>query len=119
VTASSETAPKGLVVLWTSQDPDVAHNMVFMYTKNSKKKGWWSVVRLIIWGPSARLLATDKSLQTELKELREAGVELEACKACSDRYEVSEKLVNLGVDVKYMGQPMTEYLKSDWAILSV
>lgn len=119
LTAGSETAPRGLVVLWTSQDPEVARNMAFMYARNSKLKGWWEQVRFVVWGPSAKLLASDESLQAELLEMRAAGVELQACKACSDRYEVSDKLASLGIDVIYMGVPMTEYLKSNWAILSV
>ena len=32
--------PSELVVLWTSGDRDVALKMVFMYTLNSKLKGW-------------------------------------------------------------------------------
>ncbi len=108
-----------LVVLWTSQDKEVAQKMVFMYTKNSKLRSWWGQVRLVVWGPSAKLLADDKELQEELAELKSAGVELQACKACSDQYGVSEKLAELGIEVIYMGVPMTNYLKGDWAILSI
>jgi hypothetical protein len=108
-----------LVVLWTSQDKEVAQKMVFMYTKNSKLRDWWGQVRLIIWGPSAKLMATDVELQEELEELKLAGVELQACKACADQYGVSEKLADLGVEVIYMGLPLTNYLKGDWAVLSI
>lgn len=58
-------------------------------------------------------------LQAELGELKQAGVELQACKACSDRYGVSDKLASLGVEVIYMGVPLTEYLKSGWASLTI
>jgi hypothetical protein len=108
-----------LVVLWTSQDKEVAQKMVFMYTKNSKLRDWWAQVRLIIWGPSAKLVATDGELQEELEELKRAGVELQACKACADQYGVSERLADLGVEVIYMGLPLTNYLKGDWAVLSI
>jgi hypothetical protein len=108
-----------LVILWTSQDKEVAQKMVFMYAKNSKLKDWWGRVRLIIWGPSAKLLATDVELQEELEELKRAGVELQACKACADQYGVSERLSDLGVDVIYMGLQLTNYLKGDWAVLSI
>ena len=33
-----------LIVLWTSGDREVALKMVFMYTFNSKTKGWWEDV---------------------------------------------------------------------------
>ncbi len=108
-----------LVVLWTSDDKDTAFEMVFMYTKNSKVRGWWKNVVLIIWGPSAKLAAGDEDIRNGLKEMREAGVVLEACKACSDMYGVSESLEELGVDVKYMGVPFTTYLKEEYAVITV
>jgi hypothetical protein len=108
-----------LFILWTSGDPEVAMHMVFMYAKNARLKGWWQTVRLVVWGPSASLLARDESLQAELAVLREAGVELQACKACADRYGVSEKLAELGIDVIYMGAPLTEYLKTGWASITI
>jgi len=115
----AETSPVGLAVLWVTQDREAAENMVFMYTKNSKLKGWWEQVRLIVWGPSAKLLATDPGLQGQLADLNAAGVELLACRACADRYGVSDKLAELGVKVIYMGSPLTEMLKEGWAVLSV
>ena len=108
-----------LAILWTSPDKEVAQKMVFMYAKNSRLRDWWGQVRLIVWGPSAKLLATDGDLQEELAELKLAGVELQACKACADQYGVSEKLAELGVEVIFMGQPLTSYLKGDWQVLSV
>jgi len=108
-----------LAVVWVTRDREAAMNMVFMYTKNSKLRKWWGKVTLIIWGPSGPLLVSDPELQKELKALKEAGVELQACKACSDRYGISDQLTALGVEVKYMGQPLTELLKSGAAVLSV
>jgi len=108
-----------LAVLWVTKDKEAALNMVFMYTKNSKLRKWWGKVTLIIWGPSGPLLVSDHELQKELKALKDAGVELQACKACSDRYGISDQLTALGVEVKYMGQPLTELLKSGTAVLSV
>lgn len=101
-----------LAVLWTSGDREVALKMVFMYTFNSKKRGWWKDVQLIIWGPSAKLLAVDSELQEYVKQMKEEGIELLACKACADMYGVTEKLGEMGVDVKYMGVPLTDTIKS-------
>ncbi len=108
-----------LIVLWTSGDPEVALKMVFMYTLNCKLQGWWNEVNLIVWGPSAKILSESIQLQKGIQKMKEAGVILEACKACADLYHVSSKLEDLGIDVKYMGQPLTEYLKSDKVVLSV
>lgn len=108
-----------LVILWSSGDREVALHMVFMYAKNSKLKGWWGQVQLVVWGPSAKLLAEDEELQDELTELKKAGVGIEACKACADRYSVSDKLLRLGINVIYMGAPLTEYLKADLRVISL
>lgn len=108
-----------LAVVWVSRDKEAALNMAFMYAKNSKLRKWWSNVSLIIWGPSGPLLVGDAELQKELQAMKEAGVELLACKACSDRYGVSDALIGLGVDVKYMGEPLTQILKAGTAVLTV
>jgi len=105
--------PDTLVVVWSSGDSEVATKMAFMYTLNAKRKGWWKHVILIVWGPSAKLLTEDGDLQDRIEEMREAGVDLLACKACSDSYEVSESLEKLGVEVKYMGEPFTQMLKDE------
>ena len=52
-----------LVVIWSSGDREVALHMVFMYSKNSKLKGWWDEVTLVVWGPSAKLLAEDEEFR--------------------------------------------------------
>ena len=100
-----------LVVVWTSGDRDVALKMVYMYTYNAKKYGWWKDITFIIWGPSAKLLSTDKELHDYLKKMKEEGIVLKACKACADQYEVSDKLTELGVTVKYMGVELTDFIK--------
>jgi hypothetical protein len=108
-----------LAVLWTSGDPFVAHKVCFMYTHNAKKAGWWGEVQLIVWGPSSKLLAEDKELQAAVEAMMADGVVVKACKACADSYGVSDDLAALGIEVKYMGQPLTEMLKSDqWQVLT-
>ena len=108
-----------LVLVWTSGDRESALKMAFMYAGNSMKRGWWESVVLVVWGPSARLLAGDEGLQQELAKLRHEGVVLEACKACADSYGVSQELEELGVEVKYMGEPLTGYLKDGHRVLVV
>ncbi|WP_319590377.1 DsrE family protein [uncultured Draconibacterium sp.] len=108
-----------LAVLWTSGDPEVAEKMAFMYTYNAKTQGWFDEVVLIIWGPSAKLTAENKMIQDYIKKMQEAGIKTEACLYCAKMYEVDEKLAELGVDVKGMGVPLSEYLKDGWKTLSL
>ena len=107
-----------LVVLWTSGDPEVAEKVCFMYTHNALKRGWFKNVILIVWGPSANLLANNSRLESQVKSMISDGVKLQACKACSDSYGVSKKLEDIGVEVIYMGVPLTNYLKSGYSILT-
>ncbi len=117
----AEETQKGndrLAVIWSSGDREVAFSMVFMYTKNSKLRGYYDQVRLVLWGPSAKLIAEDEELQDELEKLKEAGVELKACKVCTDMHGVTEKVTALGFDAILMGAPLTEMLKTGWKVLT-
>jgi hypothetical protein len=107
-----------LAVIWTSGDPEVAHRVCFMYTDNAKKQKWFDEVTLIVWGPSARLLAGDKDLQAKIKVMLEDGVKVQACQACADSYGVTEQLRKMGIDVKYMGKPLTDLIKQGWHTLT-
>jgi hypothetical protein len=107
-----------LIIVWSSGDRDVALKMVFMYAFNAQKRNWWNSVILIVWGPSSKLLANDPELQKKIKEMRDIGVRLEACKACADEYGVTGALQSLGIDVKYMGLPLTNYIKEGYPILT-
>ena len=107
-----------IVVYWTSRDEDVARELVFPYVLNSKLRKWWEDVTLVIWGPSQKTLCENESLQEHLELIREAGVKLEACKACSDNYGISDRLSEMGVEVKYMGLLTTQYLKAGKKILT-
>ncbi len=108
-----ESEASRLAIVWTSGDPEVAHRMVLMYSHAAKKAGWFDEVRLIVWGPSSRLLAGDKDLQAKLKEMQKDGVILQACVVCANSYGVSEQLRELGLEVKGMGGPLSELVKDD------
>ena len=107
-----------LAVLWTSSDPEVAEKVCFMYAINAKKQGWFDEVVLIIWGPSAKLLAENEDLQADIKKMADAGIKVVACIACDKMYGVDHDLADLDIDVLPMGIPLTNYLKDDWRTLS-
>ncbi|MDB4584666.1 DsrE family protein, partial [Draconibacterium sp.] len=86
---------------------------------NAKRQGWFDEVVLIIWGPSAKLASENKMIQDYLKKMQEAGVKTEACLYCAKMYDVDKKLAELGVDVKGMGVPLSNYLKQGWKTLSL
>jgi len=107
-----------LAILWTSGDIDVAERVCLMYTHAAKQNHWFDEVVLIVWGPSAKLLAENEALQNKLKAMAKDGVILEACIACANSYGVTDKLKKMGIDVKGMGMPLTDYMKKGWHVLT-
>jgi mannan endo-1,4-beta-mannosidase len=105
--------PKRLAVVWTSGDPEVAEKICFMYAYAAKTYNWFCDVTLIVWGPSAKLLTENKALQKKLADMQKSGIKVEACIACSNMYGVTDKLRNMGIDVKGMGVSLTEYLEKN------
>jgi hypothetical protein len=107
-----------LAVLWVSGDKDVAEKSCLMYTHAAKRNDWFDEVVLIVWGSSSKLLASDKALQEKVKAMIADGVIVEACSSCSNQFGVTEELKELGIDVKGMGVPLTDYLKKDYHVLT-
>ena len=116
--AGPAKADTRLIVLWTSGDPEVAHKVCLMYTHAAVKNKWFTEVRLIVWGPSARLLVADKDLQAKIKAMMADGIKIQACVACADSYGVSDRLRDIGIEVKAMGQPLTDCVQGDWKVLT-
>lgn len=108
-----------LNILWTSGEKDTAIHMLSMYAINARAHGWWQEVNVIIWGASANLAATDPEVQSRIDEMISHGVNIEACKACSDNLGVTEKLTDMGANVRYMGQALTGYIKNDEKLLTI
>jgi len=115
---SGEQSSDKLVVIWTSDDPYVAERVALMYTHAAKKNNWFSDVTLIVWGPSAKMISENIKIQDKVKEMQKDGVVVEACITCSNAYGVTEDLKKLGYDVKPMGKPLTDYLKSGAKVLT-
>lgn len=120
VTMGQETKAESdtLVVLWTSGDVEVAEKIVYMYVHAAKSAKWFDEVVFIVWGPSAKLLSENKNLQERLKKMQEIGIRTEACVACARMYGVDDDLRELGIDVKGMGSPLSDYLKNRYHILT-
>ena len=107
-----------LHILWTTGEKDVAVKVVFPYVINSKANGWWDEINLIIWGPSARLAATDQEIRNLVKDAADSGITIEACRACTDSYRVTEAILEMGIAVRYMGGPLTDYLNSEAHVMT-
>lgn len=108
-----------LYVLWTNADKVTAKLMVFMYTINSMKRGWWEKVTLVIWGAPTKLAATDPEIQAKIKEAQDEGVEVEACIACARELGVIEELEKQDIKVVSWGPLLTDVLKKEDALITI
>jgi hypothetical protein len=113
------TEDSHLYILWTTDNPITTERMVFMYAGNSLLKGWWDEVTIIVWGASTLLVGTDPEIQSRIKELISAGVNFTACQRCAEYLGVVSQLEELGIEVKYWGEPLTELLRSGVKLLTI
>ena len=107
-----------LFIILASGDKDVALEMALFYPYTLAKEKYLDEVKVILFGPSEELVARDKSVQKRIKRLLKAGVAVSACKYCSDRMGVSEKLEELGITVEYVSEKTAQLIKDGWASLS-
>ncbi|MHA1212585.1 MAG: DsrE family protein [Candidatus Heimdallarchaeota archaeon] len=101
-------------IILSSADYEVHKELSFRLALNAHTKKWADEVRVLIWGPTEKILAENKQFQEEVKLLIEAGIDVFACKACSDNYGVSDALTQLGVKVEYVGRLTIQMLKEGW-----
>ena len=102
-----------LLIVWSSGEKEVAKKLVLLYGSVMLERKYWDEATIMIWGPSAKLLANDSELKEQMKTVRDSGVAFNACVVCTDDYGVSDELENLGVELIHTGEMLTEALQSD------
>ncbi len=102
-----------LLIVWSSGEIEVAKKLVLLYGSVMLERKYWDEATIMIWGPSAVILAENEELQKQFKVVQDSGVKFNACVVCTDDYGVSDKLKELGVDLIHTGEMLTEALKSD------
>ena len=108
-----------LFILWTNPDVLTSDKMVMMYATNSMLEQWWDAVTVIIWGATSKLVAENDLIQTKIKIAQHAGVKFSACKACTDQLGVTDKIVNLDIEVIYWGEGLTNILKNEEKLITI
>jgi len=102
-----------LLIVWSSGEAEVAKKLVLLYGSVMLERKYWDEATVMIWGPSAKLLAEDKELQERMLVVKNTGVSFNACIVCAEEYGVSDILRNLGVDLIHTGEMLTEALQGD------
>jgi hypothetical protein len=102
-----------LLIVWSSGEKEVAKKLVLLYGSVMLERKYWDEATIMIWGPSAQILAEDKELQEQMLKVKDSGVSFNACVVCTDDYGVSDKLKELGVELIHTGEMLTEALQSE------
>ncbi len=84
-----------------------------MYARNAQKNKWLDDVKVVYFGPSERLIVQDEDVMAEAMEIA-AQSQTFACKALSDRDEVSGSIEELGVKVEYVGKIVSDLIKEGY-----
>jgi hypothetical protein len=84
-----------------------------MYVRNALRRGWLEDVKVVYFGPSEQLMVEDADVASAAIEVASLG-EAYACKAISDRENISEKIGDLGVRVEYVGTIISDYIKQGY-----
>jgi len=102
----------------TDSDREQALEVSLVYPMNCAKKKWLDEVKVIFFGPSEKLAAFDTQVQERIKEMKDCGVEVLACKWCSDRMGITQQLEAQGIIVVYVGPVISQLIKDGWAQLT-
>ena len=107
-----------LLIVWSTSEIEVAKKMILLYGSVILPRGYWDEAHIMIWGPSAKVLAENVALQVLVKQVQKTGVKFSCCVVCSDDYGVTEKLASLGIDMTHTGERLTESLQNDWKVIT-
>ncbi len=107
-----------LTVLLTTGEKEVAMRMLFIYLMSARSMGWWDEIHLLIWGPSAKLVADDPEIQEEIDLTLQSGITVEACIGCTTTYGITEKIQSLGIGTRYLGEELTHALKGEGKVIT-
>ena len=107
-----------LLIVWSSGESEVAKKLVLLYGSVMLPRSYWDEAHIMVWGPSAKLLAESNELQEQVLKVQSSGVKFSACVVCSDDYGVSDTLSNLGIELTHTGEFLTNALQSDWKVIT-
>ena len=102
----------------TDSDREKALEVGLVYPLNCAKNKWLNEVKVIFFGPSEKLAAFDEQVHEKIQEMKNYGIEVLACKWCSDRMGITSQLESRGITVVYVGTIISRLIKEGWAQLT-
>lgn len=103
---------KVLVVIGTRESEKARTGA--MYAVNALKHGWMQEVKLIFFGPGEALLLEDEVLQDYVRQYQAMDGNAIACKFIADRDGLDEGISQLGIQVIYVGQLISDLIKEGY-----
>ncbi|MBE0567918.1 MAG: hypothetical protein IH621_18335 [Krumholzibacteria bacterium] len=85
-----------------------------MYALNAMKHGWLADVKLVLFGPAELLFLDDPEFQDLVIQFMHVAKTPLACRYLSDRQGSSERLRDLGLDVQFVGAPISEAIREGY-----
>jgi len=112
-------ANKLLVIITAGENEIYKFRSAVSISMNIKKKSYMDDVKVVFFGPSEKLLASDNAEILNLfKDLKNTGIEIFACKNVSDNFSITPKLIDLGLNVTLIGKIVTDLLKDGYIPLT-
>ena len=103
---------KVLVIISTSDAGKALTGIA--YATNTLKNGWLEDVKLMVFGPAEQLVLTNAALQQALQAYMALDDNVLACKFVADNASASEGLMDLGLNVDYVGVPIGDLIKQGY-----
>jgi len=102
---------KALVIISTGEVEKALTGL--MWAQNAMLHGWMEDVRVIFFGPAQNLVLEDERVRERAQEIAKAEKPV-FCKFLSDRDGNSEQLEALGMEVKYVGSIIANFVKEGY-----
>jgi len=101
-----------LLVIIATKDKEKALSGL-MYARNAWGGAWFDDVKVVFFGPSEKLMVNDEEVEEAVKNIKVVG-EIFACKAISNRENISEEIEKLGVTVMGVGSVISNFIKDGY-----
>jgi hypothetical protein len=116
--AQEETMANKVFAIITDSDREQALEVGLVYPTNCARNKWLDEVKVIFFGPSEKLAAFDAEVQDRVRQMKSYGIEVLACKWCSDRMGITRELEAQGITVVGVGPLISQLIKDGWAQLT-
>lgn len=110
-----------VVVLIQNRDAEAIY-FGLLYALRSATNHWMDNVKVVFWGPAEKTISglPPESDQIKLlKEIQALGGKtgaVWACKACSDKYGITQQMLDLGFEVFHTGETVSYLMKMGYHI---